>query len=72
MGNSSKDGVGIVLVPRDAHETNGTLLFTDDNVKVLLPLGKPSINIGNHFWLMSLEIQSLALDISTLWLLNEE
>ena len=46
MGNSSKDGVGIVLVTRDAHETNGTLLFTDDDAKVLLPLGKPSINMA--------------------------
>ena len=54
MGNSSKEGVGIVLVTRDAHETNGTLLFTDDDAKVLLPLGKPSINIGNPFWLMEL------------------
>ena len=46
--------------------------FTVDNAKGLLPMGKPSINIGNPFWLMSLEIQSLALDVSTLWLLNEE
>ena len=49
MGNSSKEGVGIVLITRDADETNGTLFFTDDNAKVLLPLGKPSINIGNPF-----------------------
>ena len=49
-----------------------TLHFTDDDAKVLLPLGKPSINMGYPFWLMSLEIQSLALDVSTLWLLNEE
>ena len=52
MGNSSKDGVGIVLVTGDALETNGTLFFTDDDVTVCYPLGKPSINIGNPFtWL---------------------
>ena len=47
MGNSSKVGVGIVLVTREALETNGNPIFTDDDVKVLLPLGKPLINIGN-------------------------
>ena len=47
MGNSSKDGVGIVLVTRDALETNGTPFLTDDDVKVCYPLGKPSINTGN-------------------------
>ena len=47
MGNSSKVGVGIVLVTKDALETIGTLFFTDDNAKVLLPLGKSSINIDN-------------------------
>ena len=65
MGNSSKDGVGIVLVTRDALETNGTLFFTDDDVTVCYPLGKPSINIGNPFLANSFEIQSLALDVST-------
>ena len=47
MGNSCKVGIGIVLVTKDALETIGTLFFTDDNAKVLLPLGKSSININN-------------------------
>ena len=47
MGNSSKDGVGIVLVTRDALETNGTFFFTDDDVTVCFPLGMPSINMAN-------------------------
>ena len=47
MGNSSKVGVGIVLVTKDALETIGTLFFTNNEAKVLLPLGKSSINIDN-------------------------
>ena len=48
MGNSSKDVVAKVHHLRDALETNGTP-FTVVDDKVLLPLGKPSINIGNPF-----------------------
>ena len=46
MGNSSKEVVAKVLHLRDALETNGNP-FTIVNTKVLLPMGKPSINIGN-------------------------
>ena len=52
MGNSSKDGIGIVLVTREALNNIGSFFFTDDDVTVCYPLGKPSINIGNPFtWL---------------------
>ena len=47
MGNSSKVGVGIVLVTKEALKTNGNPFFTGDNAKVPLPLGKSSINIDN-------------------------
>ena len=70
MGNSSKDVVAKVHHLRDALETNGNP-FTVVDAKVLLPMGKPSINIGNPSC-SCLEIQSPALDVSTLWLLNEE
>ena len=46
MGNSSKDVVAKVHHLRDALETIGKP-FTVVNVKVLLPMGKPSIIIGN-------------------------
>ena len=46
MGNSSKDVVAKVHHLRDALKTNGNP-FTVVDTKVLLPLGKPSINIGN-------------------------
>ena len=46
MGNSSKDGVGIVLVTREALNNIGSFFFTDDDVTVHFPLGMPSINIG--------------------------
>ena len=45
VGNSSKDGVGTVLVTREALNNNGSLFFTDDDVTVHYPLGVPSINI---------------------------
>ena len=45
MGNSSKVGVGIVLVTKDALKTIGNPFFTGDNAKVPLPLGKSSINM---------------------------
>ena len=44
MGNYSKDGVGKVLVTREALINNGSLFLTDDDVKVLFPLGVPLIN----------------------------
>ena len=47
MGNSSKVGVGIVLVTKDALETIGNPFFTGDNAKVPLSLGKSSIKIDN-------------------------
>ena len=34
MGNSSKDGVGIVLVTREALNNIGSFFFTDDDVTV--------------------------------------
>ena len=49
MGNSSKDGVGKVLVTREALNNNGSFFFTDDDVTVCYSLGEPSINIGNPF-----------------------
>ena len=45
MDNSSKDGVGKVLVTREALINIGSF-FTDSDVTVHLPLGMPSINIG--------------------------
>ena len=45
MGNSSKDGVGIILVIREALINNGPFFFTDDVAKVTFPLGVPSINM---------------------------
>ena len=48
-GNSSKDGVGKVLITREALNNIGSFFFTDDDVTVCYPLGKPSINIGNPF-----------------------
>ena len=54
MGNSSKDGVGKVLVTREALINNGSLFLTDDVVTVPLPLGMPSINIDTPAWLMEL------------------
>ena len=45
MGNSSKDGVGKVLVTREALNNNGSFFLTDDDAKVHFPLGVPSINI---------------------------
>ena len=49
MDNSSKDGVGKVLVTREALINNGSYFLTDDDVTVCYSLGKPSINIGNPF-----------------------
>ena len=54
MGNSSKDGVGTVLVTREALINNGSFFFTDDDVTVCFPLGVPSINIDTSPWLMEL------------------
>ena len=52
MGPLPKDVDDKDVVTRDALETNGTFFFTDDDVTVCYPLGKPSINIGNPFtWL---------------------
>ena len=45
MGNPSKDGVGIVLVTREALNNIGSYFFTDDDAKVHFPLGVLSINI---------------------------
>ena len=53
-GNSSKDGVGKDLVTREALTNISSLFFTDDGVKVPLPLGMPSINIDTLPWLMEL------------------
>ena len=50
-GNSSKDVVAKDLVTREALNNNGPFFFTGDDVKVPLPLGKPSINIGKPFHL---------------------
>ena len=54
MGNSSKDGVGKVLITREALINNGSFFFTDDDVTVPLPLGVPSISIDTPPWLMEL------------------
>ena len=48
MGNSSKEVVAKVHHLRDALETIGKP-FTVVDAKVLLTLGKPSINMGNPF-----------------------
>ena len=64
MDNSSKDVDVKDLVTREALNTNGPFFFTGDDVKVPLPLGKPSIDIGKPFHL-ELEIQRLALDVPT-------
>ena len=45
IGPSSKDVIAKDLVTREALINNGSFFFTDDVIKVSLPLGVPLINI---------------------------
>ena len=50
MGNSSKEGVGIVLVTREALNNFGSFFLIDDDVTVCYPLESLLKILGNPFF----------------------